>query len=104
MDVLFEPLSMDCSATTVIRMSDALTSELMSIAVMAPLAVVNLRAKFGNFVAATDASSTVIAGVRAAVEPAVAAEVARHTLRRGIWDQVAATWKSAPSRSWFVGP
>ena len=88
MDVLFEPLSMDCSATTVIRMSDALTSELMSIAVMAPLAVVNLRAKFGNFVAATDASSTVIAGVRAAVEPAVAAEVARHTLRRGIWTKL----------------
>ena len=37
-----------------------MTSELASVAVLGTLAVVNLRARFANFVVATDASSEVI--------------------------------------------
>ena len=60
MDVMFEPLRMSSRPNNVIRFSDAMTSELASVAVLGTLAVVNLRARFANFVVATDASSEVI--------------------------------------------
>ena len=41
---------------TVIRLSDELVNEIISIVVMAPMAMVNLRAAFAPFLIATDAS------------------------------------------------
>ena len=84
MDVIFQPLALNCKSTLVIRMSDELMAELMTIAICGPLAVVNLRAKYAGFLVATAASSSVIAGVRAALPVQVAAEVGRHTLRHDI--------------------
>eukprot|EP00435_Cladocopium_sp_Y103_P038687 s964_g10.t1 len=88
MDVVFEPLMMDCSDSTVIRLSSALKSELFSLAVLGSLAVVNLRASYAPFVSATDSSGDVIAAVRAPIDPLVAEEVARHTLKKGIWTKL----------------
>ena len=88
LDVIFEPLTLNCKGNTVIRLSDALLSEMSAVAVLGTLAVVNLRAKFASFVVATDASSDVIAGVRAQIDAKVAQEMARHVIRRGVWSRL----------------
>lgn len=88
LDVIFEPLTLNCRSNTVIRLSDALISEMTSVTVLATLAVVNLRAKFAGFVVATDASNDVIAGVRAQIDEKVAQEMARHVIRRGVWSRL----------------
>lgn len=88
MDVIFEPLMMDCKSSTVLRLSEDLISELTSIAILGTLAVVNLRAPYGSFVSATDASRRVIAAVRAPLQATVVAELSRHTLRKGIWTRL----------------
>ena len=85
MDVIFEPLMMDCRSSTVLRLSEDLIAELTSIAILGTLAVVNLRAPFGSFVSATDASRRAIAAVRAPLPSRAVAELSRHTLRKGIW-------------------
>jgi len=85
MDVVFEPLMMNCKSSTVLRLSEDLIAELTSIAILGTLAVVNLRAPFGSFVSATDASRKVIAAVRAPLPSRAVAELSRHTLRKGIW-------------------
>ena len=88
LDVVFEPLGLYTSSSTVVGMSDALISELLSVAVIGTLAVCNLRAQFANFVVATDASGEAMAAVRAPIHPKVAQEVSRHCLRKGIWSRL----------------
>lgn len=80
----------------VVRLSDDLKSELASLVVMGPLAVVNLRAQFSSFVSAADASSEFLAGVRAPVDSAIAKEVSRHCLRKGNW-----THLLPPGQAWL---
>eukprot|EP00435_Cladocopium_sp_Y103_P074868 s5_g51.t2 len=84
LDVIFEPLTMGCSPSTVVPLSDKLVDELLSV-VCGTLAVVTLRAPFADFVSATDASNTTMAAVRALISPKVAQEISRHCLRKGIW-------------------
>ena len=88
MDIIFDPMRVECPRNQVIRLSDELLSELASLAIMGPLAVVNLRAKFASFVIATDASSDCMAGVRAQIHPKVTQELARHCLKKGIWSKL----------------
>lgn len=85
MDLIFEPLTLECSSSTVIRLSTDMISELACICLLGTLAVVNLRADFANFVSATDSSGSVMAGVRASIPKLVAKELARHTIRKGVW-------------------
>ena len=85
MDLIFEPLMMNCSSSTVIRLSNEMISELACLCVLGSLAVVNLRADFAKFVCATDSSGSVMAGVRAAIPRRVSQELARHCIRKGVW-------------------
>ena len=85
MDLIFEPLTLDCSSSTVIRLSSDMISELACICLLGTLAVVNLRADFANFVCATDSSGSVMAGVRASIPKLFSKELARHTIRKGVW-------------------
>lgn len=94
MELIFEPLSVKLAGNTIIRLSKELVSEITSIAVLGTLAVVNLRAEFSDFVAATDASSYVMAGVEAPIHPMVTMELSRHCLRKGVWSKLL-----APSRA-----
>lgn len=64
LDIIFEPLSI-ADQKAVVRLSDELKSELLAVAVMGSLAVVNLRATFAPYVCATDASMDWMAAVRA---------------------------------------
>ena len=86
--VVFEPLTLNCRSNTVIRLSDALISEMTSVTVLATLALVNLRARFASFEVATDASNDVIAGVRAQIDEKDAQEMARHVIRKGVWSRL----------------
>eukprot|EP00435_Cladocopium_sp_Y103_P050506 s1798_g15.t1 len=88
MDIIFEPLTLDCSSSTVVRLSAELTAELTAIAVLGTLAVVNLRADFAPFVSATDSSGSTIAAVRACEPRLVAKEAARHCVRKGVWTKL----------------
>ena len=56
-DAVFEPMSLDCKGSVVIRLSKGLTEELLTFVVLGPLAVVNLRAGFPNFMSANHVSS-----------------------------------------------
>lgn len=94
MELIFEPLSVQLPANTIIRLSKELVSEITSIAILGTLAVVNLRAEFSDFVVATDASSHVMAGVEAPIPPMVTMELSRHCLRKGVWSKLL-----APSRA-----
>ena len=93
MELIFEPLSVKLAGNTIISFEE-LVSEITSIAVLGTLAVVNLRAEFSDFVAATDASSYVMAGVEAPIHPMVTMELSRHCLRKGVWSKLL-----APSRA-----
>ena len=87
LDIIFEPLSIK-DQKTVIRLSDDLISELMVTVVVGSLAVVNLRSKAAPFVAATDASGSWMAGVRADIPEGVAVEAFRHVIRKGVWSKL----------------
>ena len=97
MHFVFEPLGIS-DQKLVVRLSDKLTSELISFVTLASLSVVNLRAAYADFVAATDASTGWLAAVRAKVPPAIVQELSRHCLRKGVWSRllpVASEWKRA---------
>lgn len=84
LDIIFDALTVE-DQKQVVRLSDALTSELQLLCVLGPLAVVNLRAKAAPFVAATDASLEGMAAVRAQCPRAVSEELFRHVIRKGVW-------------------
>eukprot|EP00435_Cladocopium_sp_Y103_P012903 s3930_g3.t1 len=94
MELIFEPLSVQLPADTILRLSAEMICEMTSIAVLGTLAVVNIRAEFSNFVAATDASSTVMAGVEAPIPFLITQELGKHCLRKGVWAKLL-----APSRA-----
>ena len=85
MDLVFQPLMMDQKSNAVLRLSDEMVAELASLAILGTLAVVNLRARFAQFVSATDASSSWMAAVRAEVPEQITAEISRQCLRKGVW-------------------
>ena len=84
LDIVFEPLSIS-DQKMVIRLSDEIKSELLAVAVMGSLAVVNLRASYASFVCATDASMEWMAAVRAPLPEKICRELGRHTIRKGVW-------------------
>ena len=97
MHYVFEPLGVD-DQKLVIRLSDKMISELISFVTLASLSVINLRAMFSDFVAATDASSGWMAAVRAKVPSGIVRELSRHCLRKGAWSRLlpsASEWKRA---------
>ena len=96
LDCIFDPLGAGANPKDVVRLSDAMKSELLSICILAPLAVVNLRAAYADFVSATDASSGCMAGVQAKVPVGVVTELSRHTLRQGVWTRLL-----PPEKAWL---
>ena len=94
LDIIFEPLSIQ-DQQGIIRLSPEMIAELSMLVILGPLAVVNLRADFANFVAATDASCEAIAGVRAPISKEFSKELSRHTLRKGNWSKLL-----PPSKAW----
>ena len=84
LDIIFDALTVE-DQKQVVRLSDALTSELQLLCVLGPLAVVNLRAKAAPFVAATDASLEGMAAVRAECPRSISEELFRHVVRKGVW-------------------
>ena len=87
LDIIFEPLCI-ADQKAVVRLSTELISEMAALVVLAPLAVVNLRATYLDRVIATDASGDCMAAVSAPCPVAVIKEVARHALRKGVWTKL----------------
>ena len=95
--LLFEPLGLP-DASLVIRLSDELVSELSTLVLLGPLAVVNLRAQYADYVVATDASCDTLAAVRAPVTAQLSQELARCSLEKGNWSKML-----TPARAWAKG-
>ena len=87
LDEVFDALSVE-DQKAVVRLSDSLTSELQLLCILGPLAVVNLRAKAAPFIAATDASMSYTAAVRAPCPDRISEELFRHVVRKGIWTKL----------------
>ena len=94
LDIIFEPLGLE-DQSQVIRLSDALVDELVTVVMLAPLAMINLRAAYAPFLVATDASMTGLAGVVTSLTPAFTQELARHSLRKSTWATLL-----PPGKSW----
>eukprot|EP00435_Cladocopium_sp_Y103_P027124 s2178_g6.t1 len=94
LDIIFEPLGI-ADQRQVVRLSEALVDELMSVVVMAPMAMVNLRAPYAPFLVATDASLTGLAAVRAPLGSLFSQELCRHSLRKSCWSTLL-----PPGKSW----
>lgn len=90
MDLIFEPLGID-DPKKVIRLSDGLVDELVSLAVLGPLACTDLRCRFLPFIGATDASLQWMAAVRADVDEVVVQELGRHALKKSTWNKLLPT-------------
>ena len=60
-------------------------SDLLSLVVLLPLAVTNMRAKPARYVGASDASNWGEAGVIAKVPRLISKELTRHSLRKSVW-------------------
>ena len=90
MDLIFEPLGID-DARSIIRLSPGLVDELVSLAVLGPLACTDLRSPFLPFVGATDASLQWMAAVRADVDEQVVQELGRHALKKSTWSKLLPT-------------
>lgn len=95
MDVVFEPLGLT-DDDFVIKLSPELVDELLTLAVVGPLAAADLRAQFCPFVGATDASSSWMAAVRAKLDPAVVGEMCRHSLKKSNWSKLL-----PPEKAWL---
>ena len=87
MDVVFECLGVE-DQKAVVRLSSELKAELISMVLLGPLALVNLRARPANFVVATDASMDTLAAVRAPCSSKVVEEMLRYCLRKGAWSKL----------------
>ena len=95
MDVIFEVLAVS-QQSAVLRLSDALVSELWTLALLGPLAAVNFRCQYADFIIATDSSSNWEAAVSADLAPQLVQEVCRRSLRKGIWTKLL-----PPSKAWM---
>ena len=84
LQVIFEPLGIE-DQSMVIRLSDELVDELVCLTVMAPLAMINLRAAYAPFMVATDASLSGMGGVKAEFSSAFSEELCRHALKKSSW-------------------
>ena len=94
MDVIFDALSVD-DQKAVVRLSAELKGELLSLAILAPLATMDLRAVFSDKLIATDASLDCIAAVRATIPLHLSKELCRTALVKGRWTQLL-----SPSEAW----
>ncbi|CAE7270722.1 unnamed protein product [Symbiodinium sp. CCMP2592] len=94
-DVAFQALRATVPGD-VIRLSAALSDELWSWVIIAPLCVANLRAQVCDCFFTTDASDDKIACAVADLPPQVADECYRHTLVKGAWNRLL-----PPSQAWL---
>ena len=78
----------------VIRLSDTLKDELLSLVVLAPLAVVNLRARPLGTIRATDSSDWGFAAVSGVISEEVAREAYRCSLSRSSWARLLPPFKA----------
>ena len=79
----------------VVQLSGRVKSDLLTVAVLLPLAVANLRSRPPDRIYASDASSWGEAAVHASIPTTIGAELLRHTLRRSIWVRLL-----APAAAW----
>lgn len=96
MNIVFEAISHSANDEQVLRLSGELKDELMVLAVLGTLSVVNLRAGIAPTVRATDASGWGMAAVSGKLPDVVAAEVHRHSVTRGTWTQLL-----PPGKAWL---
>ena len=78
----------------VLRLSPSLIWELWSLAMVAPLAVSNLRAEAAPWVDAVDASNWGTGHVQAPASPELTQELSRHCLTKGSWTRLLSPFKS----------
>ena len=95
MDRIFEPLGIP-DPGRVIKLSAEMIDELVTLSLLAPLAVADLRAQFLPFIGATDASGEWMAAVRAPVSQKVVQEVSRFSLKKGNWAKLL-----PPEKAWL---
>ena len=82
----------------IVQLSPSLRLGLISLVLLAPLAVSNLRADVAPRLDATDASNGGVAHVRADVPPKVAGELYHFTEQRGKWTRILPS-----SKRWLRG-
>ena len=79
----------------VLRLSGKLRAELLSLVIIAPLMQANLRAAPTDRLWLVDASSRKLAVVSTAINPKLAKELGRFSLRKGVWNRML-----PPSMQW----
>ena len=77
----------------IVHLSTALLDELWMLAILAPLAVTDLRAQSLDRVFLSDASESCKAAVFSRVSKVFAKELQRHALTRGAWSRLLSPWK-----------
>eukprot|EP00438_Fugacium_kawagutii_P026020 Skav225717 [mRNA] locus=scaffold164:107677:112050:+ [translate_table: standard] len=87
MDTIFGALTI-VDQSTVVRLSQNLIDELIMLAVLGPLAVVDLRAPYHNSLIFTDASMHGMASVEAPMTMPLASELCRTALVKGRWSRL----------------
>lgn len=95
MELVFEALAIS-DQKAVIRLSPAMIDELWTMALLGPLACINLRAQPTEFLVATDSSLSWTAGVSARLPKSICAEVMRRSLKRGVWSKLL-----PPHKAWL---
>lgn len=96
MSLSFEVVSAGLQKGHVVRLSDELRDELMSMVVCGPLSYVNLRARTAATLRATDSSGWGAAAVHAEVPATIAREAFRHSLSKSTW-----THLLPPLKAWM---
>lgn len=94
MEVIFGALSWS-NQKSIIRLSSELIDELNTLAILAPLAVVDLRAPAKEYMVATDASLEAMAAVNASITPCLGRELCRTALTKGRWTSLL-----TPAEAW----
>ena len=95
MELIFEALAVS-DQKAVLRLSPEMIDELWTLALLGPLACVNLRAEPVDFLIATDSSLDWTAGVSARLPRTLSAEVMRRSLKRGVWAKLL-----PPHKAWL---
>ena len=93
---VFEVLHAGLAQNDIVRLSEALKDELLSLVVLGTLCYVNLRAKVLQTFRATDASDWGTAAVAAALPYQVAKEAMRFSLSRSLWSRLL-----PPGKAWL---
>ena len=88
----------------VVRLSEGLLSELALLAILAPLAVSNLRASGAEHIYASDASNWGTAHVRASIPRKIGTELARHAVSRGAWTRLLSPYQEWLRRHGLLDP